>query len=114
MKTSSNKNNSLRNFPADMFVLSGLPIFVVALLCGDLFYFAARKPELFALLFLGIASVGASLIFWAKLPLYRAGIYFSFGPTAIPASHRKFYYWGLGLWAIGCFFAFLFPMLSRA
>jgi hypothetical protein len=43
------------------------------------------------------AIVGAALLFWAKLPLYRAGIYFSFGPSAVPDDRKSFYYWGMGL-----------------
>src|ERR1700677_442381 len=102
MNASSNKKNSLKNFPADLLVVSGLPIFAVALLCGYLFDLTGGKSHLLALIFLGIACIGAGLIFWAKLPLFRAGVYFSFGPTAIPVTHRKFYYCGLGLWAAGC------------
>jgi hypothetical protein len=102
------KNNSLRNFPADMRVVSGLPFLGVAMIAGIMF----EHARIFVILSLLVACVGACLLFWAKLPLYRAGIYTSFGPAAIPAAHRRFYYWGLGLALGGCVAAGLLLPLS--
>ena len=44
-----------------------------------------------ALLFAGI---GVSLIFFAKLPLYRERRFFTFGSRALPEGRRVFYRWG--------------------
>jgi hypothetical protein len=41
-----------------------------------------------------IAAVGASVIFYAKLPLYRQHRFFTFGSRALPESRRRFYRWG--------------------
>ena len=102
------KDNSLRNFPADLFVVSGMPVLIGALFVGSVLEHA-RIATVAALL---VALVGAGLLFWAKLPLYRAGIYTSFGPLAIPAARRPFYYWGIGLALGGCALtAILIPLL---
>jgi amino acid transporter len=103
------KNNSLRNFPADMLVVSGLPFLGVAMIVGMLY----EHAHIILILSLIVACVGACLLFWAKLPLYRAGIYTSFGPAAIPATHRRFYYWGLGLALGGCGLAAVLLPLAR-
>ena len=43
---------------------------------------------------LGVAAVGVSLIFYAKLPLYRQQRFLTFGNRALPAGSRPFYRWG--------------------
>ena len=40
------------------------------------------------------AAVGVSLIFYAKLPLYRQRRFLTFGSRALPDSSRLFYRWG--------------------
>ena len=41
-----------------------------------------------------VAAVGVSLIFYAKIPLYRQRRFFTFGSAALPESRRPFYRWG--------------------
>jgi len=41
-----------------------------------------------------VAAVGVSLIFYAKLPLYRQRRFLTFGSRALPESSRPFYRWG--------------------
>jgi hypothetical protein len=41
-----------------------------------------------------VAAVGAALIFYGKLPLYRQRRFFTFGSGALPESRRSFYRWG--------------------
>ena len=103
------KNNSLWNFPADMFVLSGAPIGIAALLFGYVF----EHAQITIVAAVSVACAGAGLLFAAKLPLYRAGVYFSFGPSAISPTHRFLYYWGVGLAAGGCTLAALSIPLLR-
>ena len=43
---------------------------------------------------LAVAVVGVSLIFYAKIPLYRKRRFFTFGSGALPESRRPFYRWG--------------------
>jgi hypothetical protein len=43
---------------------------------------------------LAVAAVGTSLIFYAKLPLYRQRQFLTFGSRALPESSRPFYRWG--------------------
>jgi hypothetical protein len=43
---------------------------------------------------LAVAAVGVSLIFYAKLPLYRQRRFLTFGSRALPKSSRSFYRWG--------------------
>jgi len=40
---------------------------------------------------IGIAVLGASLIFYAKAPLYRQRRFLTFGPRALPEQRRPFY-----------------------
>ncbi len=56
---------------------------------------------------LGVAAAGASLIFYARLPLYRQRRFFTFGPRALPEQRRPFYRWGyacalLGVLLLAC------------
>jgi hypothetical protein len=94
--------NSLRNFPSDMLVVSGIPLIATMFLASEFLNLATCYPKFTVEAGLLAALIGAGLLFLAKLPLYRAGIYFSFGPRAIPKSHRIFYYWGMGLALSGC------------
>ena len=41
-----------------------------------------------------LGASGVALIFWAKLPLYRIGRFFTFGAAALPVERRSFYRWG--------------------
>jgi cell division protein FtsW (lipid II flippase) len=43
---------------------------------------------------IGVAALGAALIFYAKLPLYRQRRFLTFGPRALPEQRRPFYRWG--------------------
>jgi len=43
---------------------------------------------------LAVAGVGVTLIFYAKLPLYRQRRFLTFGSGALPESRRAFYRWG--------------------
>jgi hypothetical protein len=43
---------------------------------------------------LAVATVGVSLIFYSKLPLYRQRRFFTFGSRALPEERRPFYRWG--------------------
>jgi hypothetical protein len=43
---------------------------------------------------LAVAAVGVSLIFYAKLPLYRQRRFLTFGSRALPESSRLIYRWG--------------------
>ena len=45
---------------------------------------------------LSIAAVGATLIFYAKLPLYQQRRFFTFGSRALREDRRPFYRWGYG------------------
>ena len=41
-----------------------------------------------------VAAVGVSLVFYAKLPLYRQRRFLTFGSRVLPESSRPFYRWG--------------------
>jgi hypothetical protein len=41
---------------------------------------------------LGLGALGIILLFSARLPLYRQRRFFTFGPKALPAFHRKLYW----------------------
>jgi hypothetical protein len=54
-----------------------------------------------------ISTVGAAHLFRAKFPLYRKGIYFSIGASALPESLRAIYRRGLILSILGIFLSFI-------
>ena len=61
---------------------------------------AARRgnPVIFGVALL-LAVVGVVLLFIARLPHYRQGKFWSFGPSALPEKNRKLYriaYWFIG------------------
>lgn len=71
---------------------------MVALLTTQLldFFSKLKGATWIGFYFLGlfIATVGVSLVFYAKLPLYRQRRFFTFGTKPIPEHRRKFYRWG--------------------
>ena len=56
---------------------------------------------------LTIAALGASLLFYAKLPLYHQRQFFAFGIRAIPEQRRRFYRWGVGMVVFGVLLAMI-------
>ena len=84
------------HIPRDWQFILGLQfVFPIAALAMGLFFpIAARAREGDLTLFwvaLAAAIVGIVLLFLAKLPLYRQGRYFSFGPRALPEGRRRVY-----------------------
>jgi len=67
---------------------------IAALAMGLFFPIAVRAREGDPTLFwvaLATAIVGIVLLFAAKLPLYRQGRYFTFGPRVLPEGRRRVY-----------------------
>ena len=61
----------------------------------------------FYALTLSVATLGAALIFYAKLPLYRRRRFFTFGIRVLPEERQPFYRWGyrfaiLGIAVLAC------------
>jgi hypothetical protein len=44
---------------------------------------------------------GGSLLFYAKLPLYRSGRFFTFGAKSVPQHLAGFYRWGWRVFLFG-------------
>src|SRR5882672_1549990 len=99
--------------PADQWisVWGLLTLAVVAFVTSkilDFFTQLSGMPWIFCyFIALGIATFGAGLIFYAKLPLYRERHFFTFGPGAVPEPRRSLYRWGyccaiLGALLMGC------------
>jgi hypothetical protein len=75
-----------------------LSVAILALLTSELLTFftqltGARWIWCYAIA-LAVAMVGVSLIFYAKIPLYRQRRFFTFGSRALPERRRPFYRWG--------------------
>jgi len=85
-----------------MLVLSGLPFMAIIGLQCWLSSFTGTQALIGEFLALSVASIGAGLLFWAKLPLFQSHIYFSFGPALIPPARKPFYFWGISLAIGGC------------
>ncbi len=93
---------SLRKFiVVDLLIQSYLPFAAIGLLSSWLFglqgtaWIVAYAGAFF------VSVAGAALIFVAKLPLYRKGMYFSIGPSALPEHARVLYHRGVLLSLIG-------------
>jgi hypothetical protein len=75
-----------------------LPVLVVAILTTMILDFFTRLSGASWIwcygVALAVALVGVSLIFYAKLPLYRERRFLTFGSRALPESRRPFYRWG--------------------
>ena len=106
---------SIRHFPADLLFASGIPIAVVAIAVSSLgSLLLLRGPE-WIIAFsvsIAIALVGAVLIFRAKIPLYRKGIFWTVGLSDLPESSHSTYRWGIRISIIGCILAALLVFVS--
>jgi hypothetical protein len=94
------KNNEWIWPPADQWLTIWGPwmTIMVAILSGRLLFYFLRLTGArwiaFYVIALAMASVGAALIFYAKLPLYRQRRFFTFGSRVLPEQRRPFYRWG--------------------
>lgn len=79
-------------------VWGGFVMLIVMVFTTRLFSFFARLTGTpwISCYFIGLvfATVGVSLLFYAKLPLYRQGRFFTFGSRGLPEQRRPFYRWG--------------------
>src|SRR5665213_1101103 len=75
-----------------------LPVAVVAILTTMILDFFTRlsgTPWIWCYgIGLAVAAVGISLIFYAKLPLYRQRRFLPSGSRALPENSRSYYRWG--------------------
>lgn len=61
-----------------------------------------------------IGAIGVSMLFFARLPLYRQRNFLSFGPRALPAGHRKLYWTAYGFIGVSvAIMALLLMVLGR-
>ena len=88
------------NFPPDMLALLFQPLVVVALAIAFSFLFpivsAVRHPTVgvwFTTFYVAtaVSFIGALLLFLAKLPQYRAGIFWRVGSRHLPPFHQRLY-----------------------
>jgi hypothetical protein len=103
---------SFKNFPADLWALSGVPLIVICFLVYAVFLLQGWLWFVGYGVALLIAIIGAVLIGRAKLPLYRRGHFFTFGIRHIPEALRSSYRWGCWLSVIGIALALLLLLTS--
>jgi hypothetical protein len=80
--------------PPDMVVLISSPIVVllVGIFTATVILHLDRANAVVVLcVALAIGLVGVGLLFWARLPLYRRKVFFSFGPRMLDAGYRLAY-----------------------
>ena len=93
--------------PADQWLTAwgGLAFFIVGVFTSEAFDFLSRltgTPWICCYLVgLAVATLGVSLIFYAKLPLYRQGRFLTFGSRGLPEERRPFYRWGYRCGIVG-------------
>jgi hypothetical protein len=96
-------------FPHDLaallgLCLIGLPIAALGALVFPAFLRARNEGDLTILwAAIAIGAIGSSLLFWARLPLYREHRFFAVGPRHLDARYRRIYWtaWALILLSIG-------------
>jgi len=108
-------SGSIRHFPADLFLASGIPIIVVAVAASSLSSLLFVRGPDWIIVFsvsIAIALLGAALIFKAKIPLYRKGIFWTVGISDLPEPSHSVYRWGIRFSLIGCILAALLVFVS--
>jgi hypothetical protein len=98
-------SSSIRNFPPDLFALSGIPLIPVMLLTSWLLSLRGWQWIIAYCCALLIAIIGAVYLFRAKLPLYRQHRFFTFGSRHLPASSIPLYRRGCRLSIAGILLA---------
>jgi hypothetical protein len=99
--------------PADQWltVWGGFVMLFVMVVTSEVFRFFSRltgTPWIWCYFIgLAIATLGVSLLFYAKLPLYRQKRFFTLGSLALPPQRRPYYRWGyrfilIGAALLGC------------
>ena len=97
------KNRQEKEFvwppPYPWFTVCGalVVIAVISALAQILLFFMSLHGTRWIAVFaigLGLATIGAGLIFFAKLPLYRERHFLTFGAKALPEARRPYYRWG--------------------
>jgi hypothetical protein len=101
--TQPDRSGSFKNFPPDLLIMSGLPFVAIALFVSWLSGLHDTQWIVAYFTAFLISAVGAALLFRAKLPLYRKGIYFSIGASALPEPMHAVYRRGMILSIIGIF-----------
>ncbi|OYV04328.1 MAG: hypothetical protein CFE26_17465 [Verrucomicrobiales bacterium VVV1] len=91
-------SNRQQRFPTDLAAVLGLYwiMLPIAALGASIFpaILRARNEGDLTILWVvtALGTVGASLLFWARLPLYRERRFFSVGPRHLDARHRRIYW----------------------
>src|SRR5579864_8137997 len=104
--TPEKRDYSLRKFPPDLQAILGIPLLVTLTFFSWLLSVHGTTWIFAAAASLGIAVIGAALLFLAKLPLYRQGRFFTFGIEVLPESSHGLYRWGCRLSIAGCVLMF--------
>jgi hypothetical protein len=96
------ENNGLKTFLENWWFLSVIALAIVTSEVLSFFYnlsgmrwicfFAGSQAFLF---------IGTALILRAKIPVYRSGRFFTFGPKDIPKNLAVYYHWGWRVFLFG-------------
>ena len=95
-------SGSWRHFPPDLLLASGVPIVFVAIFSSWLLSLHGNEWIIAFCVAVSVSLAGAALIFCAKLPLYRKGIFWTVGSSDLPQSSQSLYRWGIRLSVLGC------------
>lgn len=82
-------------------LLTALFAFAFGSLLTFFFNLAGRPWIYFFVASMGLLLVGAAMIIYAKMPLYRSGRFLTFGVKSIPVSLAGYYRWGWRLFSFG-------------
>ena len=96
------ETNGLRTFLEHWGVLSAVFTIIAGVAAYSFFISLRGEPWIhFFFLSQSLLILGAGLIVHAKVPIYRRGRFFTFGPKSIPKNLAGWYRWGWRLFLFG-------------
>lgn len=98
-------------FPADLLVLSGLPLLWAALLSSLLFALAPAWKCALAVAAMSVGLTGGVAMTIAKWPLYRRRRWWTLGDAGSGEGGKRLYRWGLRLAVAGLLVAAVVVLL---
>jgi len=105
-------SGSFKHFPKDLLLASGFPFLFITIFAGSLVTLRGTAWIVAFIASMLVALSGAALIFRAKRPFYRKGIFCTVGISGLPEASHATYWLGVRLSIVGCIVSGLLTALS--
>ncbi len=93
--------NSLRHFPGDLLMASGLPVVIIAVFATGFFQLRGTQWLAGFVCAMNMAAIGTLFLLRAKWPLYRQRKFWTWGSRDLPEGLKRAYRIGWWLSCIG-------------